>query len=176
MVSCSGEKYTSDDVIAILDGEAITGLDIMARYQLEDKFIKMYLQEEVVIAEAKDRGLVVSDEELIEKKQALFPGATPNEIYQMLDETEFYEKQAAILGMKPVEYYEMWHDTYYYREAYFQKYVEEFFETPNYSIDGLSEEEIEDLMEEGQKWGRKIEAHIEELFALYQEDGRLILY
>ncbi len=159
LVACS--SFTSngkEDVIAVLDGEDIKGKDILTQYQIEDSYIEVYLKEEIVIHEAKKIGIEVSDEEVEERRLALYPSL------DMIENREFYELQAATLDVSAEEYFELWAKEYLMRNEYIQQYVSETFADPSDGDVG------------GVAWGQEINQHIHHLYLMYQEEEQLVIY
>ncbi|MBU8907464.1 hypothetical protein [Desertibacillus haloalkaliphilus] len=165
IAACADQGYEKEDTAAILNGEEITYEDILWQYSLtaniEDTVIG-YLKQEIVILEAQDMGIVVSDEEVEENKRLLFPGSGVSERYQKLEDKQFYEEQASLLGVSPEDYYEVWEEKAYRSQAYMNKYIEKNFGTPAEGDDG-------------EAWGQQINDHIDQLFHDYIESGELII-
>ena len=163
LAACSTEvnEFELDKVMAVLNDQEIKARDILTQYPLDDEYIEIFLKEEVIISEAKALGIRVSEEEVLAQSQTVFPGLEPVEIYQLLDEKDFYISQAKLLGVTPEEYYGLWADSYYARELYIQKYIGKMFEEPT-------------TIEEGALWGEQIEEHINERFSHYVASGQLI--
>lgn len=170
--ACTGTSYESEDVIAVLKGQEIKGKDILALYPLNDKQIEIYIKEEIIVIEAKNMGIQVSQDEIESIKNSLYPGLNKSEILQNIPESnrQFYEEQAAALDITPEEYYEIWSDKHYSRDAYIQKYINEKFFNPA-TAEGV------DLMkqENSNKLNKEIEKHLEELIDLYKKNGDLII-
>ncbi|MCL7745521.1 hypothetical protein [Halalkalibacter alkaliphilus] len=164
LVGCTGPKYEKEDIIAVLEGAEVTVEDVLWQYSLEkeeEKIINWYLKQEIVIQESQARGITVSEDEIDEIKQELFPGSKPPERYEYLDDKSFYEQQAALLGVSPEEYYEIWEGITLTKQAYVEKYIDE-------KLGGPTEEEV-DL------WAQKIDEHIDELFDTYKKEGKLVI-
>ncbi|WP_332633050.1 hypothetical protein [Halalkalibacter flavus] len=164
LTACSGTNYDNEDVIAVLKGEEIKAKDILSQYSLEDKNIEIYIKEEIIILEAKSKGIAVSEQEIQENKKMLFPGADTGEILKIIPDKdkEFYEKQAAVLGISPEEYFDIWNDAYHSRDAYIQKYIVQKFGEPT-------------SVEDGELLSEDIDDHINKLLSSYKENGELIL-
>ncbi|MBB5172391.1 hypothetical protein [Texcoconibacillus texcoconensis] len=168
LASCTGPSYETDDTVAFLDNEEITVEDVMVQYSIEEggeDVIEGFLKQEVVVQEAKDMGITVSDEEIEESKQAMMPGSEVSERYEALEDQSdqtFYERQASALDMVPEEYFEVWEDKTYTSQAYMDKYISETFDEP------ASEEDAEAFADD-------VNDHIDALFEEYQEDGRLVV-
>jgi hypothetical protein len=157
LVSCSEPGYDKNEVIASLKGEEIQISDVLTQYPVEDKYIEIYLKEEIVIREAKNRGIFIPEQEIEELKGLLYPGDEPSQI------EDFHRKQADLLGITAEEYFEIWSKTYLERNEYIQAYIKSEFGEPS------SENEVD-------KWGSSVQSHIDELFAEYQENKELIIY
>ncbi|MEC5425765.1 hypothetical protein QGM71_20055 [Virgibacillus sp. C22-A2] len=111
LTACTGQNFEKEDIVAVLDGNEIILEEILWQYSLgekpEDRIID-YLKQEVVIREAKYRGVTVTEEEIEERKQLQIPNSNANERFEVIEEKEFYEGQASILEVSPEEYYEVW--------------------------------------------------------------------
>ncbi|GAE33712.1 hypothetical protein [Halalkalibacter akibai] len=99
--ACQTSAVENDQVIAVLNEEEIRASDILTLYQVEKPYIEMYLKEEILIQEAHKLGITISEDEIEEAKQMLFPGATISEQLEFLSEEslEFYQTQANQLGL-----------------------------------------------------------------------------
>lgn len=157
LVSCSERGYDKNKVIATLDGEEIKVGDVLTQYPIEANYLEIYLKEEIVIREAKNKGISVTEAEVEELKQLLYPHDRPDQI------EDFHRKQANLLGTTAEEYFEIWSTTYLERNEYIQAYIKSKFEEPSSG-------------NEADSWGESIESHIEELFAAYQENKKLIIH
>jgi hypothetical protein len=131
--------------------------DVLTQYPAEDKYIEIYLKEEIVIREANNRGISITEQEIEELKGQLYPGDESSQI------EDFHRKQAELIGITAEEYFEIWSTTYLERNEYIQAYIKSEFEEPS------SENEVG-------KWGSSVQSHLDELFASYQEDKKLIIH
>ncbi|WP_088102865.1 hypothetical protein [Halalkalibacter urbisdiaboli] len=165
MTACTGQKYEKEDTIAVLNGEEIKVEDVLWQFSLEketENIINMYLKQEVVIQESKDKGITVSEDEVVEKIQALFPSSEPIDRFEFIDDKTFYEQQASLLGVSSVKYFEVWEDITYTKQAYVEKYIDKKIGEP-------TEEDLE-------SWGQMIDEHINELFDTYKREGKLEIH
>lgn len=168
LVACSEQDYEKDDVVAILNEKEIKIEDILWLYSLEENTeerIIGYLKLEVLIQEAKNIGITITEEEIEDRKLAIFPKSTASERFEESDNKEFLEKQASILGVTPEKYFEVWEDNSHRAGAYIVKYVFEIFDEPN---DAEHIQEIE-------AWDQKVNEHIDDLFQRYKDEGKLII-
>ncbi|SOC43706.1 hypothetical protein [Ureibacillus acetophenoni] len=156
LVACSEQTYDKNEVIATLKGEDIKVSDILTQYPIEDEYIENFLKEEIVIHEAKNMGITVSDEKIEELKQTYYPRGE----FTIIE--DFHKEQAEVLGITAEEYFEIWSLTYLKRNEYIQEYIKAKFNEPS-------------SIEEGEKWGEEIEAHINNLFTHYKENRDLII-
>ncbi len=156
LVACSEQTNNKDDVIAILKGIDIKVSDLLKQYPIEEEYIEIFLKEEIVIHEAKNIGITVSDQKIEELKQSYYPS---NEFTIIED---FHIEQAEVLGITAEEYFEIWSLTYLERNEYIQEYIKTQFNKPS-------------SVEEGEKWGEEIEGHINNLFTHYKEKKDLII-
>ncbi|ADU32253.1 hypothetical protein [Evansella cellulosilytica] len=166
LVACSERTFEKDETVAILNGNEIKVEDLLLYTSLEEnaeEIILSHLKLKVVAEEAKSMGMTVTEEELDEAKQGIYPGSTPQERYEMLPSTEFYEQQAAILGLSTEEYYEIWEDKTQTISAYLGKYI-------YYKFGDINDSETE---EEVKEWEDKANKHLNELFELYKKEGML---
>ncbi|KAA0542431.1 hypothetical protein FZW96_21335 [Bacillus sp. BGMRC 2118] len=164
LTACTGNQFEREDIVAELNGNEIKVEDILWQYSLDENpeaIVLDYLKQEVVIQEAKDKGITVTEEEIEERKQAMFPNSNANDRFEVFDEKEFYEKQAAILEVTPEHYYKVWEANTYTKQEYVEKYIEMNFGEP-------TDDEDVDV------WGQEIEKHIKELFDKYKNEGKLI--
>ncbi|WP_027963586.1 hypothetical protein [Halalkalibacillus halophilus] len=166
LAACSQPKYEKEDVVAILDGEEITAEEVLWQYPLNDEqseeHIKNYLKEEILVKEAIERGITVSEQEIEESKQAMAPEADVEMRYEIhSEENDFYDNQADTLDVSPITFYEIWEDRIYTNQLYIDEYINELFGEP------------ED--DKGEQWGRNIDNHVDDLYDEYLEEGRLIL-
>ena len=120
------------------------------------------MKEEIVILEAKDMGITVSDEEVEESKQFMLPDSEASERFEMEENKEFYGTQASLLGVAPEDYYEVWEDKTYKRGAYLDRYFDTMFGEP-----------VEE--DDAKLWEQKINKHLDELFETYKENGKLTI-
>ncbi|MGD6831105.1 hypothetical protein ACQCT5_03010 [Sutcliffiella halmapala] len=157
LVSCSEPGNDKNEVIASLKGEEIRVSDVLTQYPVEGKYIEIYLKEEIVIREAKNRGISITEQEIKELKGLLYPSDQPSQI------EDFHGKQADFIGITAEEYFEIWSTTYLERNEYIQAYIKSEFGEP-------SSENVED------KWGSSVQSHIDELFEDYQENKELIIH
>ncbi|TYS64553.1 hypothetical protein FZC76_18515 [Sutcliffiella horikoshii] len=157
LVACSEETYDKNELIATFKGVDIKVNDILTQYPIEDEYIEIFLKEEIVINEAKTIGITVSQQKLEELKQTYYPSGEGIQI------EDFHKEQAEILGITPKEYYEMWSLTYLERNEYIQEYIKTKFDEPA-------------SIEDGEKWGKEIEEHINKLFTNYIDNNDLIIY
>lgn len=157
LVSCSEQGYDKSKVIASLKGDEVKVSDVLTQYPVENKYIEIYLKEEIVIREAKNRGISITEKEIKELKGLLYPIDQPSQI------EDFHRKQADLIGITDEEYFEIWSTTYIERNEYIQAYIKSEFGEPS------SENEVD-------KWGSSVQSHIDELFAEYQENKELIIY
>lgn len=156
LVACSDQTYDKNEVIATFKGEDIKVSDILTLYPIEDEYIEIFLKEEIIIHEAKNMGITVSDQKIEELKQTYYP----SDEFILIE--NFHKKQAEILGITAVEYFEIWSLTYLKRNEYIQEYIKAKFNEPS-------------SVEEGEKWGEEIEEHINNLFTYYKENKDLII-
>ena len=165
ITACSGQKIDKEATVAILQGEEIKVKDILWQFSLEgnaEDIMKAYLKLEIVLLEAKEMGITVSEKEIEEDKQGRFPGSDVNERYKLSDDKEFFQTQASRLGISPEEYFVGWEDRTFRSQAYLEQYIDTKFGYP-------------DENEDFEKWGQKLDFYFEELFNKYIEDGRLII-
>ncbi|AOM84484.1 hypothetical protein [Salisediminibacterium beveridgei] len=163
--ACQSPNYDKDEVIAELNGEEIKVEEVLWQFSLEEDpedMMTHFLKQEIMLLEAKDMGIVVSEEEIEESKQAIFPDTEAAERYELTDDKDFHEKQASKLDISPEEYFEAREERMYKVQAYTEKYIEAEFGYPSDS------DEIDE-------WGEKIDSHFESLFDRYKEDGKLII-
>ncbi|MDQ0252762.1 hypothetical protein J2S74_000134 [Evansella vedderi] len=168
IAACSDQGFEKEDTAAILNGEEMKYEDIMVQFSVDEnreETVINYLKQEIVILEAREMGITVSDEEVEESKKAIFPGSDASERYKMIENKElyeFYEQQASLLGVSPEEFFEAWEERTYQIQAYVEKYIDAKFGYP-------------DKGEDVDEWGQKIDDHLDKLLKNYKEDGRLII-
>lgn len=165
ITACSEQKMDKEVTIAILEGEEIKVKDILWQFSLEENaedIMKAYLKLEIVLLEAKEMGITVSEKEIEESKQVMNPGSNVSERYKQSIDKEFYQSQASRLGISPEEYFAGWEDRIFRTQSYMNQYIDTLFGYPddNESID---------------EWGQNIDQYLEELFNRYIEDGRLLI-
>ena len=163
--ACHSPNYEKDDVVAELNSEEIKVEDVLWQFSLEENpedAMTDYLKQEILLLEAKDRGIVVSEEEIEESIEAIYPDADASERYALTDDQAFHEAQAEKLGISPEDYFEGREYRLHRTQAYTETYIEAEFGYPADS---------EDVHE----WGEEIERHLERLFDKYLEDGQLII-
>ncbi|MDQ0298082.1 hypothetical protein J2S78_000490 [Salibacterium salarium] len=161
LVGCTGPEYEKEETIAVLEGEEITAEDVLWQSSLEkepEDIIKSYLKQEVVIKEAKNMEITVSEKEVEERVQEEFPGADLTRRFEAYGNKDFYREQASLLGVSPEEYYETWEEINYTRGLYWDKYFNEKFGEP-------TEKNLE-------SWTKKVDEHGDELFNAYKKEGK----
>lgn len=156
--ACGGEEAAElDDKVAEFQGEVIQAEDVLYQYSLSEDNIAEFLKESAVVAEAQALGIEVSDSQIADRRDELYPGLEEE------DETDFFKQQAAELDVSLEEYFEDWADTFVERDLYLQLYAQEKFDNPQ------TEEELD-------AWSDKLETHIDELFADYKAEGEIVIY
>ncbi|MDQ0253543.1 hypothetical protein J2S74_000915 [Evansella vedderi] len=95
-------------------------------------------------------GIVVTEKEIEERKEAMFPDSKASERFEENEFKEFFE-QAAILGVSSEEYFKVWEDISITTVAYMDQYVYENFGEP------ANPEDIE-------FGNQKVNEHIDSLF------------
>lgn len=145
-----------EDVVAILLGNEITKKDILTQYPLEDRYIEVYLKEEIMMLEAKKQEIVVLQGAVDYLLKMLYPGLHTE------GDTQFFEEQAELLGMTPEEYYDMWSYKYVIRDSYLQHYIEKNFDEPT-------------TEEEAKIWHQTIDQHFADLVEQYKQNGDLVM-
>ena len=156
MAACS-EKYELDNVVATLNGKDITTREIISLYSLTDENIENYLKQEIIIDEAKNAGVTVSQEYIKELKEMWYPNA------ETVEMEKFNAKEAEALGLTTDEYFDMWSLTYLEKNEYFQTYIKSKFGEPAST-------------EKAEEWGKEIESYINNLYESYIENQKLIIY
>ncbi|WP_332693565.1 hypothetical protein [Halalkalibacter lacteus] len=147
-----------EDVVAVVKGKEITLKDIRSLYFVEDQdipiMVEKFVQEEVMVLEAKSMGIDVSEE--LESMELLFPlGNTGNE--------DFFEIQADYLDITVEEYYEEYFKERIERDAYVNYLINERLDLSNY---GLDESEVID---------KEINDFISSVWDEYEEDIEILL-
>ncbi|SET74620.1 hypothetical protein SAMN05421676_107163 [Salinibacillus kushneri] len=151
VVGCSDStKYDNDDVAAIVRGEEITVGDIRFFAEVKDEdlpeAIESKVRETVVIQEAKEMGIDVSDE--VEETIEYF-GQYPSENVdtdKANEIREFAEAQSERFDMKPKEF----HKEFIERNAKRSAYQNEFFKE-HLNGNPETEEEAKEMNEEIQQ-------------------------
>ncbi|WP_096202947.1 hypothetical protein [Bacillus sp. FJAT-45350] len=156
LVACSKQTYDKNEIIATLKGKEIKVSDILTQYPIENGHIETFLKEEIVIHEAKNMGISVSQQRVKELKQSYY---SSGELAKIED---FHKEQAEILGITAEDYFEIWSLTYLERNEYIQEYIKLKFDEPR-------------SVEEAEKWGKAIENHINNLFTTYKDNDDLII-
>ncbi|OLO26632.1 hypothetical protein BTR23_22690 [Alkalihalophilus pseudofirmus] len=147
-----------EDVVAIVKGKEITLKDIRSLYFVEEqdihKMVERFVQEEIMVLEAKSMGIDVTEE--LEGMELLFPlGNTGNE--------DFFEIQADYLGITVEEYYEEYFKERIERDAYVNHLIHKRLDLSNYGVD---ESEVID---------KEINDFISSLWVEYEEDIEILL-
>ncbi|MDG5787237.1 hypothetical protein QA612_07005 [Evansella sp. AB-P1] len=156
LVACNQSiDYEKDEVVAVLMGEEILFEDVLKQYPIRTDYVDIFLREEVIVQEAKETGIVVTEEEVEELKEPFY-----NAI-QDVDMENFYERQGEELGITPEEYFELWSETYLTRDTYIQRYIHSVFELPD--------------EDEEEEWEKEVQQHMADLFFEYQENGDLVI-
>ncbi|PSL41782.1 hypothetical protein B0H99_10125 [Planomicrobium soli] len=122
----AASEAKDSDVVAIVKGKEITLKKVRALHSVEEKniplLVDMYIQDEIMVLEAKTRGIDVSDD--IESIETIFPfGSTGNE--------DYFETQAEYLGITAEEYYEVYFKERMERDAYINRLMEDQFDMEN---------------------------------------------
>ncbi|GEL77420.1 hypothetical protein [Tenuibacillus multivorans] len=162
IASCSNDQtYENEDVVAIVRGKEITMGDLRFRSEATDKVllenIDEFLTEEVIIQEAKEIGLDVSEE--VEKQMGVF-GRYPSENNNTKKANEikaFSEKQAKRFDMDVEEYYQEYHERTVERSAYINGYINEMLG------------DIQDAPDKDQ-YAKDADALIDELLKEYEDE------
>lgn len=105
LVSCSEQGYDKNKVIASLKRDEVKVSDVLTQYPVEDKYIEIYLKEEIVIREAKNRGISITEQKIKELKSLIYPSHQPSQI------EDFHRKQGDLIGITADEYFEIWSTT-----------------------------------------------------------------
>ncbi|GEL06860.1 hypothetical protein [Salisediminibacterium halotolerans] len=157
LTGCNDTPAEMDDAVAEFQGKLVKAEDVAYQYSLSEENIADYLKEAAVVSEARSLGIEVSEEEVKDHRDKMYPGLAEE------SETAFFEKQADVLNIEPEEYYDDWAYKFVERNMYMQLYVQEKFANPQ------TEEEFD-------QWSEKLEAHINELFADYKAAGDIVIY
>lgn len=159
LAACSDPEkdYELDDIVATFNGYDITVKDIISQFSLTDENIENYLKQEIIIDEAKNTGVTVSEESIKQLKNMVYPNA------ESVEMENFNAKEAKALGMTNDEYFDMWTLTYLKRNEYFQTYIKSKFGDPT-------------SIEKGEEWGKEIESYINNLYDSYIENDVLIIH
>ncbi|ADH97920.1 SurA N-terminal domain-containing protein [Salisediminibacterium selenitireducens] len=160
LTGCAANAEDPSYVIATLDGETITMEDYFFRYT-DPSMIEEYLKERVMIKEAEDLGITVSEDEVNASRQMLFPDSDAEERLAFWEDRAFIDEQAERLDMDELAYFKEWEEKMYRSQLFVDAYVEEVF-------GGFPED-----TDEMQALGEEIDAHIDTLFDTYQEEYRL---
>ncbi|WP_413375874.1 hypothetical protein [Alkalihalobacillus sp. 1P02AB] len=164
LVGCSTQTFDNEDTIALLNDNEIRAEDVLKVYPLEEDFIIRYLQDEIVIHEAKELGIKITDEEIEKLKNTIFPGYDTLEVHEFLEvigNEEFIKYQASRLGVSEEEYFDIWFNETHKRSAYIDEYIEQKFGEPPF--------------DEFDEWAEKVEEHLDKLFNDYQTNEKLIV-
>lgn len=161
MSACSDQNseknYELDDIVANFNGYNITVKEIISQWPLTDENIENYVKQEIIIDEAKNAGVTVSEESIKQLKMMIYPNA------ESVEMENFNAKEAKALGMTNDEYFDMWTLTYLKRNEYFQTYIKSKFSDPT-------------SIEEGEEWGKEIESYINNLYDSYIENDVIIIH
>ncbi|WP_096203181.1 hypothetical protein [Bacillus sp. FJAT-45350] len=164
LIGCSTQTFNNEDVIAVFNGEEIKAQDVLKVNSLEKNYIINYLKDEIIVYEAQELGIKITDAEIEEYKRTVFPSYDLMETHEFLETigyTEFVEQQATKLGITEKEYFETWFHERYKRSAYREKYLEQKFGEPN--------------VDEFDEWAEKVAEHTNTLFNDYQANEKLII-
>src|SRR5699024_10607071 len=100
IVSCSGNDYNNDDVVAILNEEEILIEDILWQYPLDEDLefvIESYLKQEVIMQKAESMGITVTEDE-VEAMMLLVPAdLTVEERMELSGNSAYAKRQASLL-------------------------------------------------------------------------------
>ncbi|GAE37183.1 hypothetical protein [Halalkalibacter akibai] len=165
-VACSSDgakekSFTAvkdEDVVAVVKGKEITLKDIRSLYFVDNQdipiMVEKFVQEEIMVLEAKSTGNDVSEE--LDSMELLFPlDNSGNE--------DFFESQADYLGITVEEYYEEYFKERIERDAYVNHLINERLDISNYRVDEL---EVMD---------KEINDFISTLWDKYEEDIEILL-
>jgi len=153
----SEETYVLDDIVANFYGNDITVKDIISQFPLTDENIEIYLKQEIMIDEAKNAGVTVSEESIKQLKNMVYTNA------ELTEMENFNAKEAEALGITNDEYFEMWTLTHLKRNEFLQTYIELKFDEPT-------------SIEEADEWGKEIESYVNNLYVRHIENDVLIIH
>ncbi|WP_017754747.1 SurA N-terminal domain-containing protein [Calidifontibacillus oryziterrae] len=159
-VACTANsKYNDADVVAVVKGKEITVKDIRSIYGVKDEemkqFVKGYVQQELVIYEATEMGIVVDDADIESLIQLFSLESQPEE------NRKFFERQADYLDMTLEEYYDFFLKETSIKAEYMNQYIEKKFGTP-------SKENVEEFT-------KNLNDHMDSLLEKYNNDVKILV-
>lgn len=157
MTGCKNES-DPHKVVARVGDEEITIRDVGMIYDLEEQelstAVEHYVQEEVLVQEAKSQGIDIAEDLERYENIGAFTEHVANE--------ERVKEKAEKLGMKEAEYKEIYKQTVMEKSAYINKYI-------NMTLGKIGEEEsAEDYM-------KRVNRHIENLLMKHSDHIEILV-